>query len=117
VSDVYEPVSEPVYDLVRSLRANALPRNRHFDAHASATGAAARRIHRFLRGVERDLRLATTIQLETGEGGQRLLTLEFAAVRLRRVVALSPAEYSILAENEENAIYLAPNGGAARLRL
>lgn len=103
MSDVYE---QPIYAMVRSLRANQLPRNRHFDAHAGADGAAARRIHRFLRGVERDLRLATRIELADSEGGQRLLTLELGPVRVRRVVALSPTEFSILAENAENAAFL-----------
>lgn len=113
MSDVYEPVEpvyEAVYEMVRSLRANALPRNRHFDVHASAAGAAARRIHRFLRGVERDLRHATTVRIDAGEGGQRVLTLEFARVRLRRVVSLTSAEYSILAENAENAAVLGVGG-------
>jgi hypothetical protein len=112
VSDVYEEPSTEgrIYAMVRSLRRNELPRNRHFDAHAGADGAAARRIHRFLRGVERDLRLATRIELTDGEEGQRVLTLELGEVRLRRVVALSPTEFSILAENAENAAFLSRGG-------
>jgi hypothetical protein len=83
---------------VRSIRAERLPRNRHFEVHQSADGHAARRLHRFLRGVERDLLRAREVGV-SAEGDQLRITLEFPEVRSRRVVALTAEEYALLIED------------------
>ena len=60
-------IVDDVLALLRSIRENRLSRNRHFDVHATAHGLAARRLHRFLRGVERDLLLPQILRLRKGE--------------------------------------------------
>lgn len=94
-----------VYALVRSLRAATWPRNRHFEAHATATGAAARRLHRFLRAVERDLRNADSVRVRRNEGGV-VVEMAFGAVRLSRAVQLSQEELELLVEDPEIAARL-----------
>jgi hypothetical protein len=96
-----------VYALVRSLRAATWPRNRHFEAHATPTGAEARRLHRFLRAIERDLRTADSVRVVPRDGGATV-TMTFGAVRLSRVVALSPEELALLVEDPEIAARLQP---------
>jgi hypothetical protein len=88
-----------VYALVRSIRANELPRNRHFDTHATAEGAEARRVHRFLRAIERDVETANVVRVRRHDNGYTVV-MEFSAVRLRRVVMLTAQEYALLVENE-----------------
>jgi len=59
-----------VYALVRSLRDKRFPRNRFFDEHATPSGVAARRLHRFLRAVERDILNADRVVVhQRAEGG------------------------------------------------
>ena len=87
-----------VYALVRSIRDKRLPRNRHFDEHATPRGAEARRVHRFLRGVERDLMAAETVDVAREDTHWRV-TMRFPSVRLRRVVSLTPDEHAILVED------------------
>jgi hypothetical protein len=87
-----------VYALVRELRESRFPRNRFFDAHASNSGAEARRVHRFLRAVERDLARAAQIEVNR-EGARWRVTMRFPSVRLSRVVLLSGDEHAILVEN------------------
>ena len=100
-----------VYALVRSLRAATWPRNRHFDAHATPTGAEARRLHRFLRAFERDVRAADSVRVErVGDGGVRV-AMAFGAVRLSRVVTLSREEHALLVEDADMAARLTPNNG------
>jgi hypothetical protein len=99
-----------VYALVRSLRAATWPRNRHFDAHATATGAEARRLHRFLRAVERDVRAADRVRVRRDDGGVTV-EMEFGAVRLSRVVRLTREEHALLVEDGELALRLAPENG------
>jgi hypothetical protein len=89
---------EAVLALVRSIRAERLPRNRHFDVHQSVEGHAARRLHRFLRGVERDLMRAHGVGVSAA-GDQLHITLEFPEVRSRRVVALTPEEFALIVED------------------
>jgi hypothetical protein len=96
-----------VYALVRSLRAATWPRNRHFEAHATPTGAAARRLHRFLRAVERDLRKADSVRVRRKEGGV-VVQMAFGAVRLSRAVRLSDEELALLVEDPEIAARLVP---------
>lgn len=98
-----------VYDLVRSLRAAAWPRNRHFEAHATQAGAAARRLHRFLRGVERDLLAAAHVAVRRHDTGL-VVELTFPTVRLSRVVSLTHQEHELLAENADIAARLRPTG-------
>ncbi|HWE28966.1 MAG TPA: hypothetical protein VHB97_13245, partial [Polyangia bacterium] len=69
-----------VYALVRSLRSATWPRNRHFDAHATPTGAEARRLHRFLRGVERDVRNADSVRVQRSSDGGVTVEMAFGAV-------------------------------------
>ena len=87
VSACYHDRVNDVYALVRSLRAATWPRNRHFEAHATPTGAEARRLHRFLRGVERDVRAADTVRVRRSDGGGVTVEMAFGAVRLSRVVS------------------------------
>ena len=100
-----------VYDLVRSLRAATWPRNRHFDAHATPTGAEARRLHRFLRGVERDVRTADTVRVRAASDGAVTVEMAFGAVRLSRVVTLSRQEHALLVEDPDMARRLTPEAG------
>ena len=93
--DVYD-----VYSLVRSIRRAEFPRNRNFDAHATGAGAAARRLHRFLRGVERDVTRANDVLLRRAPDGSFLITMRFQSVRLERRVLLSRAEYALLVEDD-----------------
>jgi hypothetical protein len=99
-----------VYDLVRSLRAATWPRNRHFDAHATPTGAEARRLHRFLRAVERDVRTADSVKVRRHKGGV-VVEMAFGAVRLSRVVTLSAGEVQLLVEDPDMAVRLQPDEG------
>jgi hypothetical protein len=96
-----------VYDLVRSLRAATWPRNRHFDAHATKSGAEARRLHRFLRGVERDLLAADRVLVRERDGGI-VVEMGFEAVRLSRVVSLTRQEHALLVEDPRVATLLRP---------
>jgi pyridoxine 5'-phosphate synthase PdxJ len=100
-----------VYALVRSLRAATWPRNRHFDAHATPTGAQARRLHRFLRGVERDVRSADSVRVRRSDGGVVTVEMAFGAVRLSRVVTLTPEEHALLVEDADMAARLRPEHG------
>jgi len=95
-----------VYALVRSLRAATWPRNRHFDAHATPTGAEARRLHRFLRALERDILAADSVNVRHGSDGI-VVRLAFPSVRLERVVTLSPEEHAMLVEDARIAARLA----------
>jgi len=97
-----------VYAVLKSLRANELPRNRHFEFHRTPEAAAARRLHRFLRGLERDVLRASHVELMPAEqpGAQRLLSMEFAAVRSTRRVWLNDEEYALLVENPKVATRL-----------
>ena len=99
-----------VYALVRSLRAATWPRNRHFDAHATPTGAEARRLHRFLRGVERDLMAADTVRVRSTDEGV-VVEMAFGAVRLSRVVKLTREEHQLLVEDAAIAARLQPENG------
>ena len=98
-----------VYALVRSLRERRFPRNRFFDAHATVSGAEARRVHRFLRGIERDLLTAQEVRVRI-EGARWLVTMTFPSVRLHRVVSLTAAEHAILVEDPRVAALLSATG-------
>jgi hypothetical protein len=87
-----------VYALVRSIRDRSFSRNRNFDEHATVNGARARRVHRFLQGVERDLLAADHVELLTADDGYRL-TLSFPSLRMSRMVSLSADDYAILIED------------------
>ncbi len=94
-----EPFHDRIYGLVRDLRAARLPRNRHFELHATPLFRAARRVHRFLRGVELDLRRATLVQASPRPEGGLRLELELGAVRFRRVVDLDARALALLLED------------------
>ena len=87
-----------VYALVREIREKRWPRNRFFDAHATARGAEARRVHRFLRAVERDLLTAEQVVVER-EADRWRITMRFPSVRLSRVVLLGADEHALLVED------------------
>ncbi len=97
-----------VYALVRSLRDKQWPRNRFFEAHATPSGAEARRLHRFLRAVERDVRGADRVTVRSRDGGGVTLELAFEAVRLTRIVSLTPEEHALLSEDPSLAERLRP---------
>jgi hypothetical protein len=88
-----------VYALVRSIRANRWPRNRHFDEHATPDGVAARRLNRFLRAIERDLLRAARVEVRRDADGF-VISMEFPEVRLTRKVALSAEEHALLVEDQ-----------------
>ncbi len=94
-----------VYALVREIREKRLPRNRNFDAHDTAHGAEARRVHRFLKGIEKDVLAADQVEVEEANGQWRI-TMRFPSVRLRRIVALTEAERAILLEDPRVASLL-----------
>ena len=100
-----------VYALVRSLRAATWPRNRHFEAHATPTGAEARKLHRFLRGVERDVRAADSVRVRRAADGAVTIEMAFGAVRLSRVVTLTAEEHALLVEDAQMAARLTPENG------
>jgi hypothetical protein len=87
-----------VYALVREIREQRFPRNRNFDVYETAFGAKARRVHRFLRGIEKDLLNADEVEVEHLDGQWRV-TMRFPAVRLRRLVCLTDDERAILVED------------------
>jgi hypothetical protein len=99
-----------VYALVRSLRAATWPRNRHFEAHATPMGAQARRLHRFLRAVESDVRAADSVRVRRQPGGV-VVEMAFGAVRLSRAVQLSDEELALLVEDAEIAARLTSGNG------
>jgi hypothetical protein len=94
-----------VYALVRSLRAATWSRNQHFDAHATPTGAEARRLHRFLRALERDLHAADAVSVRRRDGSYEV-KMSFPAVRLERVVTLRHEEHALLVEDARLAARL-----------
>ncbi len=97
---------DDVYALYRSIRDNRLPRNRHFEAHASPDCAEARRLHRFLRGVGRDVLAADSVAVHPRSGGV-VLAMAFSAVRLVREVTLTAGEHALLVEDAAVAARLA----------
>lgn len=96
-----------VYAIVREIRAERFSRNRNFDAHARIENVLARRVHRFLRAVERDLLTAEQVALARTDKGW-LLSLGFPSVRLKREVALTDEEHALLVEDPRLAARLPP---------
>jgi hypothetical protein len=98
----YDARVSDVYALVRSIRRAEFSRNRNFDAHAQPVAIEARRLHRFLRGVERDLAGATAVSVSgpANDNGAWTITMEFSSVRYSRRVRLSADEYALLVEEE-----------------
>lgn len=95
-----------LYAMVRSIRERRWSRNRNFDAHATAEGAQARRLHRFLAGVEHDVLGASEVKV-TQRGDRYLVAMSFDKVRSRRVVVLDAEEYALLVENPRIAALMA----------
>jgi hypothetical protein len=87
-----------VYALLRAIRDRRLSRNRNFEEHATKHGAEARRLHRFLLAIERDLMAADTVEVRERDGGV-VISMGFASVRLKRVVSLTVEEHALLAED------------------
>ncbi len=99
-----------VLDLVARMRRGAISRNRDFDIFARAEGEAARarRIHRYLRALEKDLadsraRIGNgiTLLVERASDGGRRITIEVPEVRMRRTAILSEEEYALLREHPD----------------
>jgi hypothetical protein len=88
-------------DIARRLREQPmLSRNRHFDEMSRPEAQRARRMLRRLAGLERELRAGGAVEVRPlGEEGYRV-TIDFPAVRARRVTYLSAAELSLLADDE-----------------
>ena len=86
-----------VYAIVRSIREKRFPRNRFFDEHKTEASVEARRVHRFLRAVERDVLVAREVRVQCKRPGYEL-SLGFPDVRLTRVVSLTEEEYALLVE-------------------
>jgi hypothetical protein len=97
---------EDVYKMVRALRSSSLPRNRHFELHQTPVARAARRIHRFLRSVEVDLRRATEVRVAGRPDGGVRLELAHAQVRFRRTVELDAQAHALLLEDSAIALRL-----------
>ncbi len=97
-----------VYAIVRWIRENRFSRNQHFDEHATAAGVAARRLHRFLRAIERDVMAASLVQVRRSDGGFSV-SMEFPEVRLTRVVSLTTEEHALLVEDPRIAARLSPD--------
>jgi len=87
-----------VHAIVRSLRARRFPRNRNFEAHQSRASIEARRLHRFLRGVERDLAAAERVTVARAPAGRFLVEMRFPSVRLTRAVLLTVDDLALLRE-------------------
>jgi len=104
--------SDAIYELVRVLRGSSLSRNRNFEAHASAEARAARRIVRFLRGVEADVLGAERVWSRPTRNGGVVLELALPALKLERTVELDARAYALLMENAACAARLQ---GASRL--
>jgi hypothetical protein len=98
--------NEEIYRIVRALRRKELPRNRHFELHATREVAAARRVHRFLRGVEHDLRRATEVRVARRPDGTIRLELAHASLRACRTVDLDARAHALLLEDAELAAAL-----------
>lgn len=105
----YHVSVKDVYSIVRSIRDNGFSRNRHFDAHTSKESAEARRVHRFLRAIERDLRAAQQVRVARDESGYSVAMM-FPEVRLTRVAALTVEEHALLCEDPRLARLLRPTG-------
>ncbi len=94
-----------VHALVRSIRGLTFSRNRNFEAHQNRASAEARRLHRFLRTVERDLLTARQVSV-TRTGDRFVVEMVFPTVRMRRAVVLCAEDFALLTENEQLAAVL-----------
>ena len=97
--DIVRRVSE-LLGMVRRLRSEpGLSRNRHFDELSKPEVVAARRVLRRIRGIEREVALATSVAVRPARGGW-LVTLDFPLVRARREAFLTGEERDLLRESE-----------------
>jgi len=103
-----------IYDVVRALRRRELPRNRHFELHATSVVRAARRVHRFLRGLEQDLKRATEVRVARRPDGSVRLELGHTALRAWRTVDLDPQAHALLLEDAETGSALRADGDQPR---
>ena len=69
---------------------------------------AARRLHRFLRAVGRDILRADRLRVDPQPDGIFSILMDFLAVRLCRRVLLSAAELALLREEPALHARLAP---------
>jgi hypothetical protein len=94
-----------VYAIVRSIREKRFSRNRYFDEHKTEASVEARRVHRFLRAVERDVLAAHDVRVQPKPPGYQI-SLGFPDVKLTRVVSLTEEEYGLLVEEPRVAAKL-----------
>jgi hypothetical protein len=94
-------VTEAIRAYVEQMRSGRLSRNRHFDTFTSAEGRLAQRVHRRLRGLERELLApGADVRLEHAADPDRyIVTVEYRTVRLRRVAVLTPDELALLCQD------------------
>ncbi len=84
----------------RALRGGArLSRNRHFELYKNPRVLEALRLHRYLKGVARDVsENADSVTVTVCDDGVSALRVEFPQVHGRRVAYLKPRELRLLAE-------------------
>jgi hypothetical protein len=92
------------------MRAGGLSRNRAYDELSSPLARRARRVEKWLRGLERDLRAGARVAVERREGGFRV-SVDFPSVRVRREVFLRDEEHALLCGDPQLAEVLSPTQG------
>jgi hypothetical protein len=111
-----------VLELVARMRRDAFSRNRNFDAFARAEeeSARARRVWRYLRGLERDLAAysprvgsGVTLRVERRVEGGRRIVIDVPEVRMRRIALLTAEEYALLREHPDARALLDRLDGSA----
>jgi hypothetical protein len=97
-----------VLELVGRMRRAELSRNQSFDTFVDADGMRARRIWRYLRSLEADLRelgartgLGVVIRVEPRPEGGKRITIEVPEVRIRRIGVVSAEEYELLRQHPD----------------
>ena len=84
-----------LYQLVLRMRESTLSRNRDFDTLSQPLARQARRIDKRLRGLERELRSSTHVEVRREPSGWRVNVL-FPSVRMRREAYLTDEEHALL---------------------
>lgn len=87
-----------LYHLVKRLREEGLSRNRDFDALSQPIARRARRIDRWLRGLERDLRRSASVTVTPVDCGAHIV-LAMPALSSRREVVITREELALLARD------------------
>jgi hypothetical protein len=96
-----------LYSLVRRMREEAVSRNRSYDELSAPLARRARRIDKWLRGLERDLRAGARVVVHRAGDGFRV-SLAFPSVRLVRESYLTAEEHALLCADPALEPVLAP---------